>query len=123
MDKIKALIVDDKRITGELFGYILSNGQHDIKVVQSAKEAIELIRKQDFDIVFLDIIMPDQDGIQTLEAIKKINADLPVIMMSGYTVEEKRNRIRDLGAVACLDKPVEMNQVREAVRLALGKEI
>ena len=123
MEGIKALVVDDKRITGDLFGYILGQRKHDITVVQNSKEAIDLIRHQNYDIVFLDIIMPEIDGIEALEEIRKIKPQQPVIMMSGYVVEEKRNRIKDLGAIACLDKPVEMDKVREAVKLALGKDI
>jgi len=122
-DKIKALVVDDKRITGDMFGFMLSGDIHDVTVVQSADEALGHIKKNDYDVVFLDIIMPGKDGIETLEEIREIKPRLPVIMMSGYTVEDKRSRIHDLGVSACLEKPVEMNTVREVVKAALGKDI
>ena len=123
MDRIRALIVDDKKITGELFGYILGREGHDVKIVQDIEDALNLIRQNEVDIAFLDIIMPRHDGIEVLKEIKKFAPNFPVVMMSGYTVEEKREEIRELGAVTCLDKPIKMEAVREVVKLALGKEI
>jgi len=123
MDKIKALIIDDKKIIGDLFSTLLGGDQHDIRVVQDPDEALEIIKNEDFDIAFLDIMMPQRDGLETLKEMKAISPDLPIIMMSGYEAGENRDKVRELGAVACLEKPVEMEDVRKAVKLAIGKDI
>lgn len=123
MDKIKVLVVDDKKVIGDLFEFTLGYSGHDIKWVDNAHDALELIKKEKFDVVFLDIIMPKADGVAILEELREIAPDLPVVMMSGYSVDEKRNRARDLGAITCLKKPFEMDDVRKIVKIAIGKEI
>ncbi|HLF18744.1 MAG TPA: response regulator [Candidatus Omnitrophota bacterium] len=123
MDKIKALVVDDKRVIGDLFGVTLGYKGHDIKIVQDGEEAVQLVKKEKFDIVFIDIVMPEPDGVSVLEKIREVAPDLPVVMMSGYSVDEKRHRAMELGAITCLKKPFEMDEVRQVVKLAIGKEI
>ena len=123
MDKIKVLVIDDKKIIGDLFDFTLGYKGHDIAVVHNAHDAIEAVKNNVFDIAFLDIIMPDKDGVAILKDIKEIAPKLPVIMMSGYSVEDKRLKALELGAVTCLKKPFEMEDVKKAVKLAIGKEI
>ena len=123
MEKIRVLVVDDKKIIGDLFEFTLGFSGHDIKWINDANEALEIVKKEKFDVVFLDIIMPKRDGVSILEDLKEIAPELPVVMMSGYSVDEKRNRARELGAITCLKKPFEMDDVRKVVKVALGKEI
>ena len=123
MDKIKILVVDDKKIIGDLFEFTLGYGGHDITVVTNAQDAINAVQKNRFDIAFLDIVMPERDGVEILGEIRKISPQLPIIMMSGYSVEDKRIQAKDLGAITCLKKPFEMDDVRKAVKDAIGKEI
>ena len=123
MDKIKVLVIDDKKIIGDLFDFTLGYSGHKITVTQSAQQALDLVKREKFDIAFLDIVMPEKDGVSILEEIKANAPDLPVVMMSGYSVDEKRNRAQNLGAVACLKKPFEMDDVRKIVKVTLGKDI
>lgn len=123
MDKIKVLVVDDKKVIGDLFNFTLGYSGHDIKVVDNAAAAVEVVMHEKFDIVFLDIVMPGKDGCEILEKIKAIAPQLPVVMMSGYSVEDKKLKARDLGAVTCLKKPFELDDVKRAIKLAIGKEI
>ena len=123
MDKIRVLVIDDKKVIGDLFDFTLGYSGHDITVVDSAAAALEVVKKKDFDIAFIDIVMPDKDGVTTLQEIKTISPGLPIVMMSGYSVEEKRSQARDLGAITCLKKPFEMDDVKRVIKVALGKEI
>ena len=123
MDKIKILIVDDKKIIGDLFSFTLGYSGHNITVVNTSREAIDAVKKQVFDIAFIDIILPDRDGVAILQDVKNIVPQLPVIMMSGYSVEEKRLKAEELGAVTCLKKPFEMDDVRKIIKEVLGKDV
>ncbi len=124
MEKIKVLVVDDKKIIGDLFDFTLGyTGKFDITVVDSAQKAIEMVQLKRFDIAFIDIVMPHQDGVSTLQEIKKLVPQLPVVMMSGYSVEDKRTKAKELGAVTCLKKPFEMEDVRLVIEEVLGKKI
>lgn len=117
------LVVDDKKIIGDLFGFILGCNGHLIDVVRSSEEALDKIRVEDYDLIFLDIVLPGIDGVEILKQIKTIKKDVPVVMMSGYAVEEKRIQVEKLGAFTTLEKPFEMDDVRKVVRDAIGKEI
>ena len=123
MEKIKILVVDDKKIIGDLFAFTLGYSGHDITVVDNAAAAVETIKTKEFDIAFIDIVMPGKDGVAVLEEIRKIVPKLPIVMMSGYSVEERRNKARDLGAITCLKKPFEMEDVKRVIKVAIGKEV
>ena len=97
MEKIRILVVDDKKIIGDLFAFTLGYSGHDITVADNAAAAIEAVKTKEFDIGFIDIVMPGKDGVAILEEIRAIVPKLSIVMMSGYSVEEKRNKAQDLG--------------------------
>lgn len=123
MEKLRILVVDDKRVVGDMFDITLGYAGHQVTCVTNPDEAINLIKKEPFDIVFLDLIMPKTDGVDLLGKFRKLSPHLPVIIMSGYSVEDKWTRVKELGAVSCLRKPFEYEDVRKAVKEATGKEI
>ena len=123
MEKIRILVVDDKKIIGDLFDFTLGYSGHDITVVDNAAAALEAVKNKEFDIAFIDIVMPGKDGVAILQEIRAIVPKLAIVMMSGYSVEEKRNKAQDLGAIACLKKPFEMEDVKRVIRAAIGKEV
>lgn len=123
VQKLNFLVVDDKKVIGDMFDFILRYSGHTIKVCQEPAAALDALKKERFDIAFLDIIMPQGDGVELLEQMRKIVPDLPVVMMSGFTVEERRDRARELGAKVCLKKPFELEDVRRVVKEVIGKDI
>ncbi|OGX07375.1 MAG: hypothetical protein A2Z88_03820 [Omnitrophica WOR_2 bacterium GWA2_47_8] len=123
MDKLKILVVDDKQVIGDLFEFTLGYSGHIITVVNSAFEAVERIKSEKFDIAFVDIVMPERDGVELLEDIKKVAPQLPVVMMSGYSVEDKREKSKKLGAITCLKKPFEIEDVKKIIKSTLGRDV
>ena len=123
MEKLNILVVDDKKAIGDLFDFALGFGGHAITVANSVKAAIEAVKNKKFDIVFLDIVMPDKDGVEILEDIKDLLPALPVVMMSGYTLEDKKLKAQELGAVGYLKKPFEIDDVKQIMKDTLGKNI
>ena len=123
MDKLNILVIDDKKVIGDLFDFTLGYSGHKIKVVNNAKDAVEAIQKDSFDIVFLDIVMPEKDGVDVLQDIRQVAPNLPVIMMSGYSVEERRSKATALGAITCLKKPFEVEEVKRVIKLAIGRDV
>ncbi len=122
-DKISILVIDDKKIIGDLFNFTLGYTGHHITVVDTAKTAIEAMRRQTFDIAFLDIVMPGQDGVEMLKEIRELFPALPIVMMSGYSVEEKKIQAQELGAATCLKKPFEIEDVKKVIKETIGKDI
>ena len=123
MEKVKVLVVDDKKVIGDLFDFTLGYSGHSITVVDNFLDAVNAVQKKDFDVAFLDIVMPGKDGIEVLKELRQTSPQMPIIMMSGYSVEDKKSQAQALGAVTCLKKPFEMEDVKRAIKMATGKDI
>ena len=108
----KILIVDDEKLICEEFRDILLEENHDVDVVHRGEEAIEKVRGNQYDLVFLDVLMPKMEGREVFEEIKKISR-VPVAIMSGYLPPSKERDILALGAAACFSKPLNLARVKK----------
>lgn len=122
-NRIKVLVVDDKKVIGDFFDFTLGYFGHDITVVHDPREAVKVAQQQDFDIAFLDIMMPEKNGVEVLREMKNVVPQLPVVMMSGYSLQEMKDEAMQLGAAWCLKKPFELDDVRQVMNVTLGKNI
>ncbi len=122
-NRIRVLVVDDKKVIGDFFDFTLGYFGHDITVVRDPREARKAAQEKHFDIAFLDIMMPELNGVDVLREIKSVVPDLPVVMMSGYSLQEMKDEAMRLGAAGCLKKPFELDDVRHVMKRTLGKNI
>ncbi|MDE1921311.1 MAG: response regulator [Candidatus Omnitrophica bacterium] len=123
MKHLNILVVDDKKVIGDFFDLTMGYYGHHITVTHDLPHALQAVQAQEFDIAFMDMMMPDHDGVAVLKEIKEIVPSLAVVMMSGYTLDEKIRQAGRLGAVNCLKKPFEVDDIRRAVFEAIGEEI
>lgn len=114
--KTRILVVDDARVILSFYQKGLSRLGYDVAVADSALKALELIEKEDFDIVITDINMELMDGIELLETIKRDYPHIEVIMMTGFATVENAIRSLKKGAYDFLLKPVKLDQVRQVVK-------
>lgn len=106
------LVVDDRLEDRETFKDLLETRGYKVATAQSGREAIELLRKGGrFNIIFLDVKMPEFDGVATFEEIHKLKPEIPVIMVTAYTAEEITKEALNKGAYACLFKPINMEKL------------
>jgi two-component system response regulator HydG len=105
------LVVDDRLEDRQLFADILAEKEYQVTTAKDGFEAIDLVKKGNFSIIFIDVKMPGIDGVQTFEQIREIRPDIPVIMITGYSVEEMLKEAVDKGAYACLHKPLDMEKI------------
>jgi DNA-binding NtrC family response regulator len=108
---IKILFVDDERGFVDVIAKRMS--KRNIRVIRaySGTEALQALKKEDFDVTVLDLKMEDMDGIEVLKIFKKIAPDLPVIMLTGHGSEEAaRDGIR-FGAFDYLTKPCDFEEL------------
>ena len=112
------LVVDEQFADREALNAILEDKGYRVATARDGAEAIEMVRSQHYDIIFLDVSLPDMDGVETFEQVKKIDPKATVIMMSGYTEEELVSRAVSKGAYACIYKPFDVKKV-----IALVEEI
>ena len=111
----RILIVDDEKMICDEFSEILEEENHTVDVAYGGEEALKKVQDKDFDLIFLDVLMPRMEGREVFERIKQIKKT-PVAIMSGYMPPNKEREVLSLGAVACLRKPLDLERVRSLLR-------
>jgi len=117
--KAKILIVDDEEVVRLSFVRILASTNCDVQAIAGWSQVSELAHQEPFDVVLLDLRMPDTDGITVLKAIKQRWPESEVIVITGYGTLETAKEAMVLGAWDYLLKPVGPEQVIEVCKAAL----
>ena len=121
MSQKKVLVVDDDKLIcwaleKEFAGLGLAT-----HVVENGTDALEELHRQPYDIVFLDIHLPDSNGIELLREIDRISPDAKIIVISGDASETNRQRSYNGGALQFLEKPFELSDVHAVLRSLTGQ--
>jgi excisionase family DNA binding protein len=111
------LVVDDDPVLQDLFQTFLKRIGFSRVVVGTAKDAIKSLRKQKFDLLFLDLQLPDAPGDQVYQTAKQIDPDLNVIVITGYPDSEILDRILQVCPVTVLKKPLKIEQLYQTVKI------
>lgn len=120
----KILIIEDEASIRRVLSKILSE-ESDTYQVEDAEDGIsglEKIKNNDYDLVLCDIKMPKMDGVEVLEAVKKIKPEIPMVMISGHGDMETAINTMRLGAFDYISKPPDLNRLLNTVRNALDKK-
>lgn len=117
----KVLIVDDEQQLRRLFMRSLGKAGYDVSEAKDGAEALALVQAQRFDLVISDVQMPDIDGMQLLQALRAFDPGLPVALVSGSFDDLAPQRAKELGAFACLAKPVAFQDLHRVAALALAE--
>lgn len=102
----KVLVIDDDPVVGKSFDRVLSPKGYAVISAASGADALEKLAKEDYDVVFTDIKMPEMDGIEVARRIKASRPWLPVVIVTGYGSEANEMRARQLGVAHFLHKPL-----------------
>lgn len=109
--KMVILVVDDQFGDRETLKVILAGKGYRVAAANDGAEAIKMVRDGHYDIIFLDIRLPDMNGVETFDRVKTIDPSAVVIMMTGYSEEELIRRAISSGAYTCIHKPFDMEKV------------
>ncbi len=101
----KALIVDDENEIGLLLGHKLTKEGIKNNYAPNLTDALALIKTELYDLVFLDINLPDGNGLDIIPNIKDRNPETKIIVISAYNIKEDKERAYELGADRFLGKP------------------
>jgi two-component system, NtrC family, nitrogen regulation response regulator NtrX len=115
----KILIVDDEKSIRESIKMILEYEGYESLFAENGKKALQVVEEEPVDLVMLDIKMPGMDGLEVLEAIRGLDNDLPVIMISGHGTIETAVESTKKGAYDFLQKPLDRDKVLVTIRNAL----
>lgn len=123
-DHARILVVDDEPSMLQYLRTVLEAGPYQVDSVQTGSEALLRIQEEPTpDVVLLDVLMPDLDGLKTLEMLKRARPNLRVVMLSCSTDPRKVVQAIRLGAVDYLTKPFQLDDLEAVLRHSLTMEI
>lgn len=118
--RIKALVVDDNKENRKLIDAILSSMGVGVVCTDNGASAIELLESREYQLVFMDQMMPEKSGIETLKELRYLEDEyyqkLPIILMTVNTKEEAKKEYGELGFTDCISKPINVNEVKSSLR-------
>lgn len=118
---MKILVVDDDAIVIKSCRRILESEGFEVSTVPSAEQALEAVKNSDFDLLLIDVKMPERDGMYLLREIKKNWPEMPSIVMSGYPTPETIAEVLRLGASLFIPKPFRPDELMKSVRQVIQK--
>ncbi|MFC1856784.1 response regulator [Thermodesulfobacteriota bacterium] len=121
-NKIKLLLVDDEKGFVDILFKRLSKRNIDVTRTFSGTEALQALRKVDFDVAVLDIKMEDMNGLEVLKIFKKMYPQMEVIILSGVESEQTARDGIEYGAFEYLSKPCDFEKLLATIRNAFSKK-
>ena len=116
----KILIAEDNDSNYVLMSYILKK-YYQFERAKNGLEAVELVDKNTYDLVLMDIKMPVMDGLEASKAIKEKHPDLPIIALTANAFDSDRQLAVDAGCVDFLAKPVSSEACLETIKNIIGE--
>jgi len=122
MNPAKILLIDDERTICDGCRLVLSDYGHLVESHTQGKAGLNAIREAHFDVVLLDMKLPDMDGMEILRTVRKERSDVYIIVMTGYSTVQNAVEAMKLGAVDYLTKPFTDDELVIAVERAIEKK-
>ena len=122
---LRVLVVDDIEQNTELLSILLSRDQHLVTKASNGLEAVEVFEQQDFDVILMDIHMPECDGIQATQKIRIIEKQrqlkyTPIIALTASVLQQDKLTAKKAGMNGFANKPVDINQLNQEIAQVLG---
>ncbi|MGH9307763.1 MAG: sigma-54-dependent transcriptional regulator [Vicinamibacterales bacterium] len=115
------LVIDDEEIMREILETLLTREGYQVRLAANAAEGLDLVRTMPFDAAIVDMMMPGMDGISALDELKKIDDDLPVLMITAFASVENAISAMKRGAFDYITKPFKNEEVLVVLRNALAQ--
>lgn len=120
MKNKKILVIDDEPDILDLFTRVLK--EYTVETAENEKTALKLLSIENFDLIFMDVIIPNVNTIDLFKTIRKIRPKSKIIIITGFAVEEEIKQITKLGAVGVMHKPFDhIDDIKSTVKHALDK--
>jgi DNA-binding response OmpR family regulator len=115
----RVLVIEDQEDLAALYEQALSKEGFEVSKAYTGEEGVGLFEDNGADAVVLDMTLPEMHGVQTLQAIRNLNANVPVVVVTGETSDETRRKCERLGVQQYLSKPADYRDIIDALRRAL----
>jgi excisionase family DNA binding protein len=118
--RARVLVVDDEASIRDLLSKTLALAEYEVDTAADASTALDRVRGTAYDLLIADLKMPGMDGLTLIRQVKRMRADLPVIIITGFSTESSAIEAVNLGVAGYLTKPFRVPQVLAAAAKALG---
>jgi two-component system, OmpR family, response regulator len=119
----KVLLVDDEKEFLDVLGERMKLRGMEVKTTSSALKALDVLEKESFDVIILDLMMPEMDGLEALKRIKKNRPELQVILLTGHGSIEKGVEAMRLGAMDFVEKPADLETLSAKIEKARARKM
>jgi DNA-binding response OmpR family regulator len=116
----RVLVIEDQEDLAELYEQALGKEGYEVSKAYTGEEGVALFEDNGADAVVLDMTLPEMHGVQTLQSIRGLNANVPVIVVTGETSDETRRKCERLGVQQYLSKPADYRDILDALGRALS---
>jgi DNA-binding response OmpR family regulator len=120
MDRHRVLVIEDQEDLAALYESALKKDGFEVSKAYTGEEGVAVFEDDGADAVMLDMTLPEMHGLQTLQALRALNANVPVVVVTGETSEETRRQCERLGVQEYLSKPADQRRITDALRRALN---
>lgn len=117
----RVLIVDDSLLQRKVLSGIVEDEGYEVQTASNGREGLDFIIATPPDCMILDMLMPEVDGLQVLEALHSRNITLPIVVITADLQETVKTRCLELGARYFLNKPAKQEDVRATLKLLLSQ--
>ena len=121
VERPRVLVVDDEASIRELLSKTLALAEYEVDTAPDGRAAVERLRLGQYDLLIADLKMPGLDGLSLIREAKRLNADIPVIIITGFSSESSAIEAVNLRVAGYLTKPFRVPQVLAAAARALGE--
>ena len=119
----KVLLVDDEKDFLDIMAERMEARGMDVSTANSAEDALEMVQKESYDAIVMDLMMPEMDGFKALKLFKETKPEVQVILLTANVPEEKRVEAIKLGAMDVIEKPADLNLLTQKIEKAKALKI
>lgn len=119
----KVLLVDDELDFLDTLGERMRARGMNVSTSASGKEALKKVENESFDVIILDLLMPEMDGLEVLRVLKQKRPELQVILLTGHATVQKGIEAMKLGAMDLVEKPADLQELTEKIKKAQAKKM
>jgi CheY-like chemotaxis protein len=116
------LIIDDNEDARQLFCDMTTILGFEPTAVEGGVAALQRLKTSQFDLIILDMRMPDLNGLDTFKAIRQLDSAVPVVLTTGFGMDKNVQEAFALGALLCLEKPFNVRRAMKTIREIIEKE-
>ena len=117
----RVLVVDDEAPVREAFAAALQAKGYEVTLAQDGREALRSLRQERFDLIFLDILLPQVGGASVLKAIKRWDPEAVVVLITGYPYHDETLAALEYGPAMLLPKPIKLTDIEAVLRIVFKK--